>query len=139
MVDMFDKNKRSAIMAAIKSRDTKVELLVFHYLRQRRVYFQRHYKRVAGSPDIALPRKKKAVFIDGDFWHGRDYDEVLHRYGPEHYWTKKIARNIERDKEQRNALISAGWRVYRVWESDLNRVRTRVDTLKSIEDFLLFD
>lgn len=137
MSDMFDKEKRSAIMAAVKSVNTKVELIVFRYLRQRKLYFQKHYKRALGNPDIALPRKKKAVFIDGDFWHGRDYEDALKRYGPDHYWTKKIARNIERDKDRREKLLAGGWQVHQVWESDLNRLRTRNDALKAIEDFLL--
>jgi DNA mismatch endonuclease (patch repair protein) len=137
MADMFDKEKRSSIMAAVKGRNTRVELMVFRYLRQRKVYFQKHYKRALGNPDIALPRKKKAVFIDGDFWHGRDYKDVLKRYGPDHYWTKKIARNMERDKDLREKLLAIGWQVYQVWESDLNRLRTRNDALKAIEDFLL--
>lgn len=137
MTDVFDKEKRSAIMAAVKGRNTKVELMVFRYLRQRKIYFQKHYKRAPGNPDVALPRKKKAVFIDGDFWHGREYDDLLRRHGAEHYWTKKIARNVERDHELRAMLLAAGWQVYQVWESDLNRVSTRTDALKGIEDFLL--
>lgn len=134
---MFDKERRSQIMAAVKSRDTKVELLVFRYLRRRKIYFQKHYKRVVGNPDIALPRKKKAVFIDGDFWHGRDYADVLDRYGLDHYWTQKIARNIERDRVKREELTTIGWKVYQVWESDLNRKGSQADALKGIETFLL--
>ncbi len=137
MGDMFSREKRRAIMTAVKSTNTKVELMVFRHLRQRKIYFQKHYKRALGNPDIALPRKKKAVFIDGDFWHGRDYTDVLSRYGPDHYWTKKIARNLERDKINREQLIETGWKVCQVWESDLNRKSTRDSALEGIEKFLV--
>lgn len=116
---------------------TKVELMVFRYLRRQKIYFQKHYKRASGAPDIALPRKKKAVFIDGDFWHGREYEGLLRRHGADHFWTKKIAGNIERDTKVRTQLVADGWQVYQVWESDLNRIRTRDETLKGINDFLI--
>src|SRR3989338_5385892 len=70
MVDIFSKRKRSEIMSRIRSKNTKIEKLVFSRLRADRIYFQRHYKRAPGNPDIALPKKMKAVFVDGDFWHG---------------------------------------------------------------------
>lgn len=136
MADMFSPSKRSEIMSRIRSKNTVAELIVFHFLRQNGVYFQKHYSRVPGSPDIALPRKKKVVFIDGDFWHGRTYDIVRAKYGADSYWTKKIARNIERDKIQRSLLQESGWRILSVWESDIVRKRTQAVTLESIRCFL---
>ena len=62
-------------MSKIRSKNTKLEVLVFRELRKRGVYFQKHYERVVGKPDIALPRKRKAVFLDGDFWHGYDFPD----------------------------------------------------------------
>lgn len=67
MPDMFSAQKRSEIMSRIRSKGTEAERITFKYLRQNKIYFQKHYARVAGKPDIALPRKKKAFFIDGDF------------------------------------------------------------------------
>jgi len=75
MADVFTPKKRSEIMSKIRSENTKAEVLVFRELRKRRIYFQQHYKRIAGNPDIALPQKKKAVFIDGDFWHGYQFSK----------------------------------------------------------------
>jgi len=75
MADCFTKKKRSEIMSKIRNKETKIEKMVFKYLRENKVYFQKHYNWASGKPDIALPRKKKAVFIDGDFWHGRDYEK----------------------------------------------------------------
>ena len=67
MPDKFLKEKRSLIMSKIRSKNTKIEVNVFRELRKRGIYFQKHYKGTIGNPDIALPRKKKAIFIDGDF------------------------------------------------------------------------
>mgnify|MGYP000892018584 CR=1 FL=1 len=116
-MDVFTKEKRSEIMARIRAKNTKAERIVFRYLRNNKVYFRKHYKRVAGCPDVALPRKKTAVFIDGDFWHGRDFAKRKCRL-PE-YWKSKIETNMKRDRRNRRALVLAGWRIMRVWEKDL--------------------
>lgn len=136
MADVFDAKKRSEIMSSIRSKNTKAELIVFSYLRKNGIYFQRHYSKVPGKPDIALPRKKLACFIDGDFWHGRTLDDVIRRRGSDDYWSIKIERNINRDTEQRNFLEDKGWRICSVWESDLVRKSTQVSALKEIKDFL---
>ncbi len=120
MADVFTKKKRSEIMSKIRSQNTKAELLVFRELRKRGVYFQKHYKRAAGSPDIALPRKKKAVFIDGDFWHGYQFSKLKKRL-PKKYWLAKIERNIKRDRNSRAKLRKQGWKVIRIWEHDLKK------------------
>lgn len=124
-------------MSSIRSKNTGAERIVFSYLRKQKIYFQKHYKRVAGTPDIALPRKKKAVFIDSAFWHGRKFDAMLKTRPPDDYWVKKIARNMDRDKQQRDALRDQGWRLLVVWEDDIKRLRTRDSTLSQIKNFLL--
>ena len=136
MSDVFSKSKRSEVMSLIKSKNSKAELIVFRHLRKNNVYFQKHYKRAVGTPDIALPRKKFAVFIDGDFWHGRDYKRRLKGRDENDYWVKKIVRNIERDTQIRMALVDSGWKVLVVWESDVIRKRTQAEKLKQISDFL---
>jgi DNA mismatch endonuclease, patch repair protein len=135
MPDMFDPAKRSEIMSKIRSKNTVAELTVFRYLRKNGVYFQKHYTRVPGKPDIALPRKKKAVFIDGDFWHGRNFDRLIKSDNSE-YWTKKIARNIARDSEINRKLKEGGWTVLRIWETDIIRKKTQDESLESIRKFL---
>jgi len=118
-MDVFSKKKRSEIMSKIRSKNTMAEMLVFKELRRRKIYFQKHYKRAAGNPDIALPRKKKAVFIDGDFWHGYQFSKQKKRL-PKKYWQKKIEGNIKRDKRARAKLKRGGWQVLRVWEHEIN-------------------
>lgn len=119
-------------MSRIRSKNTVIERMVFRFLRENNVYFQKHYDRAPGKPDIALPRKKKAVFIDGDFWHGRDY-QVRKNKLPQ-YWILKISANIERDKKNRRLLRLQGWEVLRVWELDLEKKKEK--TLNKIYHFL---
>lgn len=131
-MDVFTKKKRSEIMSKIRSKNTKPELIVFRELRKRKIYFQRHYKKALGSPDIALPRKKIAIFIDGDFWHGRNFAKDRTRL-PEKYWRKKIETNILRDKNNRAKLRKQGWKFIRVWASDITK-----ETLKVMDKIVIF-
>jgi len=117
--------------------NNKTEKLVFSYLRKENIYFKKHYDKAPGKPDIALPRKKKAVFIDGDFWHGRTLDKVIARRGNDDFWTRKLKRNIERDREQAKLLLEHDWSFIRIWVSDILRKSTRDEELNKIKSFLL--
>jgi DNA mismatch endonuclease (patch repair protein) len=123
-------------MSGIHSKNTKPEMIAFAELKARGVTFQRHYDRVAGKPDIAKPRKRLAVFIDGDFWHGRELERVIAKYGESSSWAIKLRRNIARDIAQEEALVEAGWAVMRVWESDIKRMSTRAQVMSAVESFL---
>jgi len=132
MVDIFSEKKRSEIMSKIRSKNTKIESLIFKALRRKKIYFQKHYKKIHGCPDIALPKKKKAIFIDGDFWHGKNLKELERRL-PKKYWREKIKLNVLRDKKNRKELKKQGWQVLRVWEEDIIK-----DTPRSIEKIVKF-
>lgn len=118
MTDVFTPKKRSEIMSKIRSKNTRAEILIFRELKRRKIYFQKHYKRAVGNPDIALPRKKKAVFIDGDFWHGYQFLKQKKRL-PKKYWQEKIENNIKRDRNVRARLRINGWQILRVWEHEV--------------------
>jgi DNA mismatch endonuclease (patch repair protein) len=128
------KEQRSYIMSRIRSTNTAIERKVFAYLRKEGIHFQRHYKRALGNPDIALPRKKRAVFIDGDFWHGWKFAETKHRL-PAQYWHAKIEGNILRDKARRRLLRKSGWQVLRIWEHQLKE--NEQTALMRIKEFLV--
>lgn len=134
MPDMFSKEKRSEIMSHIKGQNTAVELKVFSYLRKNKIYFQKHYSKAPGKPDIALPRKKIAIFIDGDFWHGRNFAKIEARL-PNTYWKEKIKRNMERDEANGRLLKKEGWKTLRVWQTDIEKHRE--ESLLKIRNFLL--
>lgn len=107
-------------MSRIRSKDTSIERKVFKELRRSGIYFQKNYKKAPGSPDIALPRKKIAIFIDGDFWHGYRYNKWKSRLSSE-FWKDKIENNIRRDTRNRRKLKRMGWKVLRVWEHALEK------------------
>lgn len=113
MADVFTKEKRSWIMSRIRGKNTKIEKLVESWLRKNKINFRKHYKMV-GNPDFTMPKKKIAVFIDGDFWHGYDYQERRRKLPV--YWKEKIKKNMERDKRINKELRKLGWKVIRIWE-----------------------
>ena len=121
MADIFTKKKRSEVMARIRAKNTTPEKTVFRALRAGGIYFRTHYKRAVGTPDIAIPKKKIAIFIDGDFWHGYRYPTWKHKMKP--FWCAKIERNRARDKRTFAKLRREGWKVLRVWEHELAKKR----------------
>lgn len=133
MADVFSKEKRSEIMSRIRSKETGIEKIAFAYLRKNKIHFQRHYSKVAGKPDIAVPSKKIAVFIDGDFWHGYRFGVWRNRI-PKVYWRDKIQNNITRDQKNRRKLRREGWKVLRVWGHQI--LEKREESLAKIALFL---
>jgi DNA mismatch endonuclease (patch repair protein) len=134
MSDIFSKEKRSEVMSKIRSKNTTVERVVFSFLRKEKIYFQRHYDRVVGCPDVAIPSRKVAIFLDGDFWHGRNAATRLPKLND--WWRAKIERNMKRDRASRAALRKDGWSVLKVWEGELMRKRTREKWLEKIRTHL---
>lgn len=103
-------------MSRIKGKNTSPELSVRKALWKVGLKEYRIHKKMVGNPDIVFSRKKLAIFIDGDFWHGW---EIKKGRKLPRYWTKKINRNMERDKEYTKLLKKEGWQVLRFWEHDV--------------------
>lgn len=97
------------------------------------ISYEKHYKGIRGTPDIAIPEKKLAIFVDGDFWHGYRYTSWKKRLNSD-FWTRKIERNIARDKRTFAYLRRHGWKVLRVWEHQVTK--ELVETLKRVRLFL---
>jgi DNA mismatch endonuclease, patch repair protein len=84
--------------------------------------FRKHVAHLPGCPDVIFARNRLAIFVDGDFWHGRDWTNLraqLQRRANPGYWIAKIGRNRERDLTQTMLLEAEGWTVLRIWESDV--------------------
>lgn len=119
MVDKITREKRSKIMAAIHSKDTKPELCLRKALWARGLRFRIQYGKE--KIDIAFPSPKIAVFLDGCFWHGCP----IHSHSPksnEMYWLPKLRKNSERDSVQNERLRNQGWTVMRFWEHELKEM-----------------
>lgn len=133
MADVFSKKKRSDIMSRIRSKNTGIEKTVFSYLRKHGIYFYKHYDKIPGKPDIALPSKKIAVFVNGDFWHGYRFSTWKNRI-PKKYWRDKIAANIARDKKRYASMKRRGWKVLHVWGHEI--IMQPEKACSKIADFL---
>ena len=127
-----DKAVTSRIMSLIRGKDGKAERSFRKALYAKGVRYRKHYRRLPGTPDVAIPWAKVTVFIDGDFWHGnawklRGLPNLAAQFPTKTgYWVKKITRNIERDKKNSRELKRRGWIVLRFWESDILRDVDRV-------------
>lgn len=110
---------RSAVMRAVKSRDTAPELLVRRLLRPIRTGYRLNRTDIPGKPDIAFMGAKRAIFVHGCFWHGHDCKRGARQPRDNaEYWTAKIARNRARDSAHLATLEAAGWRVLTLWECE---------------------
>lgn len=119
MADTLTKEQRSYCMSRIRSKDTGIEIMLRKGLFKRGLRYRVNYKKLPGSPDIVFVKPKIAIFIDGDFWHGRDFGKRRHTYNK--YWTKKIIGNMKRDIKIDKKLKTEGWEVVRIWGSELKR------------------
>lgn len=107
-------------MAAVAGRNTAPEVRLRRALYAAGVRGWRcHYRRAAGTPDLAWPGLRVAVFVDGAFWHGHPSRYRPGRSGA--YWDDKIARNVERDRRVDEELEAMGWLVMRIWDFDIRR------------------
>lgn len=122
MPDVVDKKTRSKIMSSIRSRDTKVELMLRRELWRKGLRYRLYYD-VPGKPDIVFSSKKLAVFMDGDFWHGYDWKKLEPKLKND-FWRDKITRNMLRDKRVNLELKKKGWRVIRLWEHEVREDAT---------------
>lgn len=131
-MDNLTKEQRRKNMQNIRSAGTKPERLIMYELKRRKIYFARHTESITGTPDIVFRRKRIAVFIDSDFWHGHPTRCIMPQTNIE-YWNSKIARNRKRDKEVNRILKKEGWVVIRLWEYDVkNRFDRCVQTILKV-------
>jgi DNA mismatch endonuclease, patch repair protein len=119
MADCFSPDRRSEIMALIRSRGNRTtELRLVRIMRRYRITGWRRGSKLPGKPDFVFPRSLVAVFVDGDFWHGNPRKARLPKSNTS-YWREKIRSNRARDRKINQALKALGWRVVRIWESSL--------------------
>ncbi|WP_183811690.1 very short patch repair endonuclease [Tunturibacter empetritectus] len=111
---------RSRIMRAIRSRDTRPELLVRSLAHQLGFRFRVCRKDLQGSPDIVFTRLRRVIFVHGCFWHGHDCGQGVRIPSQNStYWNDKIVRNAKRDETAQAALAALGWEVAVFWECNL--------------------
>lgn len=119
MVDIVDQATRSRMMAGIKSKNTKPELIMRKGLFARGLRFRLHMKELPGKPDLVFPKYKIVLFVHGCFWHAHDCHLFKIPSSNQEFWQKKLTGNMERDIVQQEKLRQAGWRVLTVFECEL--------------------
>lgn len=113
---------RIAASASLKA-GTKCEARLRASLKDLGLELETNVASLPGCPDVVFERARVAVFVDGDFWHGRKLEERIAKLSRGHnsdYWIRKIRTNVARDRRVRRQLRTLGWRVIRIWESEIN-------------------
>ena len=124
--DIVDPQTRSRMMAGIRGKDTKPEMLIRRALHREGFRYRLHVRDVPGRPDMVLRKHRATIFVHGCFWHGHDCPLFRLPATRTEFWQEKIGRNRDRDGEVRAALGDAGWRQLVVWECAL-KGRGRLD------------
>lgn len=119
MADIVSPEKRSQMMAGIRGKDTKPELLIRKALHSQGFRYRLHEKKLPGKPDIVLPRYQSVIMINGCFWHQHNCHLFKWPSTRKEFWQEKISHNKIKDIENIAALENAGWRVLEIWECAL--------------------
>ncbi len=119
-MDVLTPEQRRKNMQNIRSRGTIPERIIAGELKRHKIYFAANVKTIFGRPDFVFRRKKVAVFVDSDFWHGHRTRCVMPKSNTE-FWERKIRRNRQRDREVSRVLKEDGWKVLRLWEYDVKK------------------
>ncbi len=138
-MDVLTKEQRRKNMQRIKGKNTSIEVRLCKALWQKGYHYRKNYKELPGSPDIVLTKYKIAIFCDGEFFHGKDWDKLkarLEKGEKGEYWIKKITRNMERDEEIDKQLMFKGWTVLRFWGDEIKK--NTDECVKAIEE-VIFD
>ena len=139
MSDIHTPQQRSKNMAAIRSKDTKPEVIVRLGLWKRGFRYRLNHKRLPGHPDLVLRKYRTCIFVNRCFWHGHLVDMQSLENSEcckipktnRDFWLAKIQRNKERDRDEQRTLACMGWHCITVWECEL-KPHKREETLDSI-------
>ncbi len=123
-MDRLTKEQRRTNMQAVKNKGSKIETILGKDLWASGLRYRKNDKSVFGKPDFTFKKYKIAIFADSEFWHGKNWKsrKYDHKSNVE-FWTIKIERNIERDKEVNSYLKKAGWIVLRFWGKEIEKDR----------------
>lgn len=139
MADNLTQEQRRKNMQHIKSSNTKIEVLLRKALWKKGYRYRKNYKKLPGKPDIVLTKYKIAIFCDGEFFHGKDWEILkprLEKGNSSEYWVSKISKNRKHDDEINKELLFLGWTVIRFWGNDIKK--NTDECIKVIEE-TIFD
>ena len=118
----YTTKKRSKHMGKIRGKDTKPEVRFRKALWAKGFRYRANYKKLVGKPDIVFKKYKTVIFIDGEFWHGYNWEEKKEKIKSNRgFWIPKIERNMQRDGEVNRELKKMGYKVFRFWEHEIKK------------------
>ncbi len=121
-MDVLTKEQRSKNMKAIKSKNTKMELLLAKTLWAQGIRYRKNDKSVFGCPDLTIKKYKVAIFVDSEYFHGKDWNTEKYRIKTNRdFWWKKIEANQLRDQTVNEYLVNNGWKVLRFWSREIRK------------------
>jgi DNA mismatch endonuclease (patch repair protein) len=121
-MDRLTAQQRSKNMRAIRSTNTKAEIRLAKALWHLGYRYRKNNRTVFGTPDLTFKKLKIAIFVDSEFFHGKDWENQKDRVKTNtEFWQKKIERNIQRDIEVNNYLESQNWKVLRFWSAEIEK------------------
>jgi DNA mismatch endonuclease (patch repair protein) len=121
-MEKISKEKRSKIMRAIRSTNTKAEIRLAKALWYLGYRYRKNNRTVFGTPDLTFKKLKIAIFVDSEFFHGKDWENQKNRVKTNtEFWQKKIERNMQRDIEVNKYLESQNWKVLRFWSAEIEK------------------
>ena len=143
-MDKLTPEQRRKNMQSIKGKNTSIERILRKALWNKGYRYRKNYKKLPGSPDIVLTKYKIAIFCDGEFFHGKDWDTLkkrLEKSNNSEHWISKISRNKERDDEINKKLDFEGWTVIRFWGEDIKKHTAECVKVveEAIQDMVLED
>ncbi|OPB95387.1 very short patch repair endonuclease [Elizabethkingia occulta] len=133
-MDVHTPEQRSKNMRAIKATGSKDEIRLAKALWHSGYRYRKNDKTVFGKPDLVFKKHKIAIFVDSEFFHGKDWNTEKFRIkSNQEFWHKKIERNIERDKEVNQYLTDNGWKIIRFWSAEVKKhLQDCIDKIISI-------
>lgn len=123
-MDNLTLEQRRKNMQNIRANNTNIEIILRKELWQKGYRYRKNYNKLPGKPDIVLTKYKVAIFCDGEFFHGKDWEVLkpkLEKGNNSEYWISKISKNRERDDEINKKLLFMGWTVIRFWGNDIKK------------------
>lgn len=119
MADIVSPSKRSKMMAGIKGKNTKPELIIRSLLHREGFRYRLHVKNLPGKPDLVFPKYRAVIFVHGCFWHGHNCHLFKWPKSRPKFWRDKIEGNQKRDSASHAQLMENGWRICTIWECTL--------------------
>ena len=119
-MDCYDKSTRSRVMRSVHGKNTSPEIYVRKMFFKAGFRYRLHYAKLPGKPDIIFPKYKTVVLVNGCFWHQHPgCKRATIPSTNRAYWDKKLKRNVERDADEIRQLKKAGWKVFVIWECEI--------------------